>query len=283
MIKIRLATLAVATLLLAGCAQLKEKASVLKPTAELTATSLTYLDFERADLEIELAVDNPNPIALPLAGLEYDFRIENQSLVSGTTAQQTEIRARGVSPLTIPVSLKFEDLAALPGELLEGDTIEWQIDTAFNIQLPVIGSYPLKVSKSGQLPVPKLPEIELRSVNIKELGLTSATLEAEIAVTNPNSFLLALSDMEYSLSVAGTQWSDGAISELDTIPAKGEGTVTLPINLKLLSMGSSILNLLKGADELDYAFDGNVSVDTGHELLKTIRMPIDLKGKTSLR
>ena len=270
-------------LLLSGCAQLAKQAETIKPTAKLVGTRLAGIDFDKVDLVFDLAVENKNPVALKLAGLEYDVKIENQSLVSGVTAKGIKIKANSTSAVALPVTLKFADLKKLPGEIWGKDRLAYQLDTKFNLKLPVIGNYAIPVSTSGELPVPKLPGIKLSDVKIKKMNLTSAELVAQVEVSNPNDFKLALNQFDYALKINQQNWGQGNITRKSTIPRKGTGIIEIPVKLNLLNIGSAAYSLLQKRAPLQYELKGNAMLDTDLDLLKNIKLPVDIKGSTSLK
>ena len=268
---------------LSSCAQLSKHADTIKPTAKLTGAHLTDISFDKVDLVFELEVENKNPIALNLAGLDYDFKIEKQSLVSGTTAKAIKLKAAAISPIQLPVTLKFDDLKKLSGELSNKDKLAYDLQTTFNIMLPLIGKYAIPVSKQGELPVPKVPDIKLKGVKIKNLSFTTADLVAQVEVSNPNDFSMALKSFNYQLSINQQKWGQGKIAQSGNIPKKGKGVIDIPVQLNLLSIGSAAASLLQKKSPLEYQLTGNATVDTGLELLKGYDLPIDIKGTTSLR
>lgn len=269
-------------LALAGCAQLQKQAEVMKPTAKLTGARLAGINFDQAKLVFDLAVDNPNPVALELAGLDYNFKIENQSLVSGTSAKAMALKAGGTSSISLPVTLKFADLKKLPGEIWGKDRLAYQLDTTFNINLPVIGNYAIPVSKSGEIPVPRMPKVKLKDVKLKNLGFSGADIIARVEVDNPNAFQLGMSDFSYQLNINQQKWGAGAIKQKKTIAAKSRGIIEVPLSLDLLSMGSSAAKLLAGDKPLDYRLKGSMKVDTGIDLMKDVAVPLDIKGQVPL-
>jgi LEA14-like dessication related protein len=254
----------------------------MKPTAELTGARLVGIDFQQANLVFDLAVDNRNPVAINLAGLHYDMKIENHSLVSGVTAQGVQIEAASVSEVQLPVTLKFDDLKKLPGELWQQDRFSYQLDTEFVVDLPIIGNYAIPVSKTGDLPVPKLPKISIADIQIKSLGLSAAELVARVKIDNPNAFDLAFSDLDYQLSVNQQQWGQGNVRQGGSIPQKGSGTIEIPVRLDLMSMGQSAYKMLSSRQPMEYRLKGDITVDTGIELLRNYRLPLDISGKASL-
>jgi len=281
------AALMALVLALAGCAQLQQHAETIKPTAKLTGASLTNISFDQADLLFDLAVENRNPVALDLSGLDYDFMIEGQSMVSGVTAEAIKLKANGTSQVQLPVSLKFDDLRQLGKKLGEDiwnkDRLQYDLQTTFRINLPVIGDYAIPVSKQGEVPVPKMPVIKFKGVKLKEMGFTSASVLAQVEVSNPNDFILGLKQLSYDLNINQAKWGSGQIEQATSIPEKGKAIIGIPLQLDLLSMGTAALTLLKDKPDLDYHLTGDATIDTGLELLKGVNVPLDLKGTTAIR
>ena len=267
---------------LASCADLAKHAETIKPTASVTGTHLANINFKQADLVFDLAVDNRNPVAINLAGLNYDLKIENHSLISGVTAQGLKIKPVSTSTVPLPVTLKFDDLRKLPGELWQKDRFAYQLDTEVVVDLPVIGNYAIPLSRSGELPVPKLPEIKVKGVKIKNLSLTAAEVVAQVEIDNPNAFDLGFSDFNYQLNINQQNWGQGSISQGGSIPQKGKGTVDIPMKLNIMSMGQTAYRLLSSKQPLEYQLTGGITLDTGIELLRNYKMPLDIEGKASL-
>ncbi len=274
------ALILVLALVLAACAELAKHAETIKPTARLTDVRLAGIDFEQADLVFDLAVDNQNPVAIDLAGLNYDLKIEDHSLVSGVAAQGLEIKPASTSTVQLPVKLKFDDLKKLPGDLWKQDRFEYRLDTEFVVTLPIIGNYAIPVSKTGELPVPKVPEIRLKGIDVKNLGLKTAELVARVDINNPNAFDLAFSEFDYQLNVNQQKWGLGTIRQGASIPQKGSGTVEIPLKLDLLSMGQTVYKVLTTGQPVDYRLTGGMTLDTGMELLRNVRMPVDISGES---
>ena len=269
-------------LFLTGCAEMTKYTETIKPTAKLTDTRLTNINFEQADLVFDMAVENQNPIAINLAGLNYDLKIENQSLVSGVTAQGLEIKPASTSAVQLPVTLKFDDLRKLPGELQQKDSFSYQLDTEIFVDLPLIGHYAIPVTKRGELPVPKLPDMKIKDVQIKNLSFAAAELVALVEIVNPNAFELGFSNFNYQLNVNQQSWGQGSINKSKSIAENGKATIEIPLKLNMVSMGQTAYKMLANKQPLEYQLKGGISLDTGIELLRNYNMPIDIKGKAPL-
>lgn len=269
-------------LFISGCAELTKHAETIKPTAKLTGMSLKNIDFEKAELLFDIDVENKNPITLNLAGLEYDLIIAGQSLISGITAKGVKLNANSTSPVQVPVTLKFDDLKKLPGEIWGKDNFDYKLDTVVNVALPYIGNYAVPVTKTGQLPVPKLPSISIKGMKVQKLSFTTADVIAQVEIDNPNAFELALSNLNYQLNINQQEWGQGKVVQTKNIPRKGKGVIDIPISLNLLSVGQTSYKMLLHKADMDYQLKGNVDVDTGIEMMKAITVPLDVQGTTSL-
>lgn len=269
-------------LLITACANLDKHIETIKPTAELLGTRLTNINFEQADLEFDIAVNNKNPFSFRLAGLDYELKVAGQSLISGITGQGIKIGKSSTSKIALPVTLKFDDLRKLPGKLWESDQFAYQLDSSININLPVIGEYAIPFSKKGELPVPKLPKVQLKNLKVKNLSPASADLVAEIEVDNPNAFNLGLSNFNYRLNINQQTWGEGISSGLNSIPKNAKGTLSIPLKLNLLSMGKAAYQMIKGSQQFEYQLLGGVTLDTGLDFLRAYKMPLDIKGTAAL-
>jgi len=268
---------------LAGCAELARHAETIRPTAEITGARLANIDFNQADIIFELAVDNKNPVAINLAGLDYDFKVENQSLISGVSNQAIQLKANSSSPVQLPVTLKFDDLKKLPGEIWKKDKVAYDLNTTVNVMLPVIGKYAVPISKKGELPVPRIPNIQLKDIKLNKLSFTAADVIAQVEIDNPNNFSLGIKNFDYQLNINQKNWGKGNITKAGTIPKKGKGIIEIPLKLDLMSMGTAMFSMLQSKAPLEYQLTGNATVDTGIELLRNYRLPLNISGKVPVQ
>ena len=269
--------------LFAGCAELAKHAETVKPTAQLTATRLANINFEEAELVFDLEIENQNPISINVERLNYDLKIEDQSLLSGVTAQGLQIKPASTSTVQLPVTLKFDDLRKLPGEIWQQDRFTYQLDTAFVVDLPVIGPYAIPVSKKGELPVPKLPTIRIATIQLQSLNLLAAELVAQVEIDNPNVFDLGFSDFDYRLNVNQQPWGQGSINTSSRISKKSKGTVEVPLTLNVASMGKTAYRLLSNREMLEYQLTGAMTLDSDLEMFRNYKMPLDIQGKANVR
>ncbi len=271
------------TLFATGCANLEKQIDTIKPSAELLGTRLTNINFDGVDLVFDVAVTNRNPFSLRMAGLDYEVVIAEHSFISGVMAQGLKLNKSSVSKVAVPVTLKFDDLRQLPGELWKADQFEYHVFTDIHLDLPVIGKYTIPVSAKGELPVPKMPSVRLQKVSVNSLNLASADIVADLEIDNPNAFDLALKNFNYKLDVNDKTWGEGTGATPNSIPQKSTGTIRIPLTLNLMTMGQSVYQLLNGDQRFAYQLAGSITIDTGLDFLRAYKMPLNISGTAYLR
>ncbi len=274
--------LIVATVFIAtGCSlnEVKEATGIKKPSVSLEGMHITDLTMESAGLSLKLTVDNPNPIPINLAGFDYALLFDGKQLLAGKKRDQFKIDAKGVSTVTVPVSLNFADLKDLYQGVMDQDTLNYELQTTALVDLPVIGIQKFSSTQKGQFPVPQIPEVSLAGINVKKMGLSGAEIVISAKIKNPNAFGIDVSQLAYSLSINGAQWAESTLSETIKLAEKGETQIDIPLKLNFMEMGSALMKS-KG---LNYQLKGNMNLDTTLPMLKNVKVPFDKSGVVGVK
>ncbi len=283
----RLSIPLVSTLLLiglSGCTpiEIKDALENQKPKVSVADQRLTRLDFKRVNMAFGIQVDNPNPIAIQLAGLDYDLKLADQSFVTGKQGKQMRLAASASSRIELPLSISFQELyqgiAALKGK----QQIPYELTTGLLINVPLLGKLRYPVTTRGTLPLPRLPELSLQNLSLEKLNFTSATLTLKLAVHNPNAFSLALNRLNYDFKVNGKRWASGNTQALGNLAQQQKSTISLPITLNFMELGSGLYSLLQGGQPLNYSLSGKLDARSGHKLIGSFDMPFDTSGRVAL-
>lgn len=268
--------------MLTACSQLQEQVEAIKPTAKLVDVKLTNMNFDQAELVFKIDVKNYNPFSINLDSLDYDFKIADNSLVSGIINQEIKLEKASTSPVSLPVTLKFDDLKRIPGELWNADQLPYSFRGNLNIILPIIGYFALPIEQKGELPVPKRPSLKFQGMKVNNITMTTADLLVTIEVDNPNAFHLGLSKLNYQLNIDNQTWAKGVSTEAAAIPQKGKGIINIPVKLDLRKVGRAVYSALANQNRLSYQLVGNITVDTGLKFLRDYEMPLNIAGTTRL-
>lgn len=124
----------------------------------------------------------------------------------------------------------------------------------------------------------KKPTVAYRSASLSDVSLSGATLNVVTNVDNPNAVGLALTDVDYRLSIDGNQVATGKPPEGLEIPANGNADVTLPASFKFSDLGQAVATVLQKGSA-GYKAEGTIGVKTP---VGVVRVPLSHEGTFTL-
>ena len=124
----------------------------------------------------------------------------------------------------------------------------------------------------------KKPSVAYKSASLSNVSLSGATLNVVTSVDNPNAVGLALADVDYKLSIDGSQVATGRPPDGLEIPANGSADVTLPATFKFSDLGQAVATVLsKGS--AGYKAEGTIGLKTP---VGVVHVPLSHEGTFSL-
>lgn len=121
---------------------------------------------------------------------------------------------------------------------------------------------------------PESPRVTVAGVKPLNLSLTHQRLAFRLRVENPNDFELPLRELDFTARVAGDKVASGRSDERVTIPANGEGFVTVNVTAGMSRIVGRIRQMLGDQTlELDYDVAGFVRLDNW-----PAKIPFDVDG-----
>jgi LEA14-like dessication related protein len=87
------------------------------------------------------------------------------------------------------------------------------------------------------------PQAKVRDVSVSSAGFTGVTGQVQLDVTNPNSFGVPLSGIDWQLSVGGARAVTGSVQLSQTIPARGVAPITTSLAIDArdaIAVGSAL-------------------------------------------
>ncbi|MCG8051416.1 MAG: LEA type 2 family protein [Candidatus Thiodiazotropha endolucinida] len=272
-------------LLFQGCSSLQQAEQLMngiQPTGEVKGVKLSGLDLRGIDLLFDVEVDNPNPVAISLDGLDYDLKLLNRSFLKGQQSMGMSLAADGKSQVKLPVRMEFERLLEHYSELSKRDDVPYQLDLGLGIDVPLLGRVRLPMSYQGRLPVPKLPDVRVSRIDVQRLSLQAIDLMLELEVENPNRFALMLQRLDYQFKLNGIDVGQGAAAQSLNIDKQGKGWVRLPLSLDLQKAGGGLYSALMGGRGLSYELSGMLDATGDSPLIGDIKIPLDRQGSFNL-
>lgn len=121
------------------------------PTLSLAGVSVKNLSLTRADIEINLGVENPNSFGLNLNSLDYEVDLNGLSPISGNTTEKIYIGEKETGSISIPVSLNFLQAGMAAYNALNNENFEYSLNGTANLgaDIPLFQPSSFNFDKSG--------------------------------------------------------------------------------------------------------------------------------------
>lgn len=251
-----------------------------KPTAEVTGFHLPSITLERADVVVDVLVSNPNPIPIPLVDINYLIDSEGRKLVSGTIPDAGTIHAHGSETIKIPVTLIYQDIKDTYDDIHPGEVIPYRVKVELIADVPVFGRITLPLEKTGEIPIPYKPDVDVERVEFEHLSLEETTAALHLKVENKNKFNLGINALDYNFTLADATIANATLSKSANIEQCGVGTLEIPISFRPKDLGSAVWDIIRGKGA-SYSMVGKLEVDTP---FGPMHLPFSKEGgKTALK
>ena len=107
------------------------------------------------------------------------------------------------------------------------------------------------------------PQVKLSNVQVVGLGFRSQTFLLSFDVANPNPFPLPVSNVGYGVKLDGQRFASGETASKFTIPADGDASFAISVDLNLLQTAPQLLSIVRDGthQEINYELEGRFGVD----------------------
>ncbi len=107
------------------------------------------------------------------------------------------------------------------------------------------------------------PSVNLSNVQVVGLGFKSQTFLLSFDVANPNPFPLPVSNIGYGVRLDGQRFASGETICDFTIPADGDTSFAISVDLNLLKTAPQLLAIVRDGTrrEVAYELDGRFGID----------------------
>lgn len=254
-------------------------ASAPKPTASLENVKLRDIRADGVDLIADVKVDNPYPVPLYAKQLGFTLLSGETQMLSGTSDEALNVAAKSSNTVPVALTLPYKDVLAALKDVRPGQVVPFT--TKFDVSMAGENVEPLNfnIEKSGELPVPAVPEVQVKGLKWQELSLAAAQGELGLSVKNTNQFPVNLAGMDYKFNLGGREISAGQLAEKALKLEPGQtGDLTLKFGMKPQDLGLAAFNMLRG-DNADFELTGLMNAETPFGPMK---LDYAKKGKTPM-
>eukprot|EP00249_Psilotum_nudum_P007343 c20491_g1_i1 orf=410-1378(-) len=257
--------------------KLEETFSFGKPTADVTGFHLTSITIERAEIVVDVSVHNPNPIPIPLVDINYLIESDGRKLVSGLIPDAGTIHPHGSETIKIPATLIYRDIRETYHDIKPGQIIPYKVKVDLIIDLPVLGNITIPLEKTGEIPVPYKPDVDVEKVVFEHLSLEKTSANLHLKVENKNEFDLGITALEYQFTLADMPVVNANLSRSATIGKCGEGMLEVPVSFRPKDFGGALWDMMRGRGA-GYSMSGKLEVDTP---FGPMHLPFSKEGGTT--
>ncbi len=268
-------------MVLSGCKTLSDLAAgATKPDLTVKGVRFGDLSTDGMTLFFDTQVTNPYAVDLPLANLDYTLASKGTRFLTGSAPIQGTVPANGSKVVALPAKIAFGPMLSVLQGVKPGAVVPYAADMNLSVDGPAgVGRLVLPLSKSGDLPVPAVPDVSVADLKINDLSLNNAKATLMLNVKNTNQFAVSLARMDLGLELAGSRVSSANVTNALSLKPGDSGTIEIPLNLSLANLGLSAFNALRGKDT-GYRLRGDMALETP---FGPMTLPLDRGGTTKVK
>ena len=107
------------------------------------------------------------------------------------------------------------------------------------------------------------PKVDLTSVELTSANFRRQTFLLSFDISNPNPFPLPVKAVEYRVIFDNEKFAGGETQESFTVPARGDDTFAISVDLDFLSSATHLTSLFRGGfrENVSYELRGSLAVD----------------------
>ncbi|XP_065860875.1 uncharacterized protein [Euphorbia lathyris] len=248
-----------------------------KPTADISGIHVPKINLDMADFVVDVLIKNPNPVPIPLIDINYLIESDGRKLISGLIPDAGTINAHGEETVKIPITLIFDDIRNTYAEIKTGDVIPYRIKVDLIVDVPVFGRLTLPLEKSGEVPIPHKPDVDIEKIHFERFSLEETVAILHLRLENMNDFDLGLNQLDYEVWLCEVSIGGAELAKASKLEKKGISSVQVPITFKPKDFGSALWDMMRGKGT-GYSMKGNIHVDTPFGAMK---LPISKEGGTT--
>lgn len=259
----------------------KEMADYVVPQLQLAQMQLINLTDERADMKMNMVIDNPAPVGLNIDSLHYTVYIEGNEVVKTTYPDSLQIDANDTATISLPLTIYYDKLQSVLDALEQQgkDSVVYKINATIFSDIDIIPKDRFDLEVERRLPLIRMLEIDVTDLKVEDLNFSGATMKVEALVKNKNVYSVGFEDMYYRLQIEDNELLEGAKPGTVNIPAKDAATITIPVELNFKELGKGLYDLIRKGDELRYDFRLSTEMVSDEHILEESEITLNATGQ----
>ncbi|KAK5834606.1 hypothetical protein PVK06_010282 [Gossypium arboreum] len=176
-----------------------------KRTADVAEIHLPCINLEKAEIVVDVIIKNPNPVPIPLVDIDYLIESDGRKLISGLIPDAGTIHAHGE---------------------------ETRLKIDLIVDVPVFGRLTLPLQKTGQIPIPYKPDIDMEKIHFERFSWEETIAVLHLKLENKNHFDLVLNALDYEVWLSEVSIGSAELEKSAKIDKNGISYIEIPISFR---------------------------------------------------
>lgn len=254
--------------------------SYIKPGIEVSRFQIKNITKQTTDMDLNLLIDNPLPVSIKLDKLSYKILIGATEIIESKYPDTISIKSNDKSLITLPIIIKNEKLSDESNKLKnkKTDTTEFRITGDALVSFLLFKDWPYHFDYSKNLPLYIVPEIEIKKIKLKKLGLKQSRILLTVQIKSFNTFPYMFKKTSYDIKVNGYHLASGKIDNTITIPPRS--TIDLDVFADVSTSGAveTQIDYWFDASDTEYALVLESTIVAEDTVIKDSKIIVEAKG-----
>ncbi len=226
------------------------------PTLDVKGASLAEADLDGVVVNVNVVVGNQNSFPIFADVVDFTATLEKKVLARGRFKQRVTVDAKGSTPVTVPVRLRYAEVGLVAGAAAK--RVDWRYGVTGEVALAPIDALVVKLpfATDGVIEAPRLPTVSLGRAALTDVSARSVTVAVTVSVANPNAFALPVGRARSTVLLGGEPVR--LTAAIPSVPPKGSVTVVLRQPVPIAALGKAAVDVAAGKG-VEAVVDGSLA------------------------
>ncbi len=239
-----------------------------RPSGDIVGVTVRDITFDRATVELTVAIENIYSVILPVTGYDYTLQVEGIPVAAGAVEVYVQIPPGETASLKVPLQLRYDDVRAILQRVGNAAQAHYRAQARLYVITPITDRYPMDFERLGKLPVPRMPRFKLLGIGFNRETPMSSRVTLRLRVINPNTFKMNIQQLDYAVVIEGQNLATGKVLPDPSIEPDADTVVELQIDVQAEDVRRALLAALR-AENFSYAVTGTLITDTEYGPMET--------------
>jgi LEA14-like dessication related protein len=259
-----------------GCATLLDllQGALKTPDVAIKGMKITKMSLSSVATRFDAEINNPNPFGIRLDGLDWGLKLGGKSFVDGLLPKGLELKARGKSDTQLDIAFDLGKTAQAILDLIESKIIDYEIETKSHFRVRTL-KLDVPANFKGKMPLPDVPNVQVKSFDLKNASASGLNFRMLSRVSNPNSFELPIDGLSFDVKLGGRSVLLNKLVRGVRVAAKQTEEIPIDFQVELVQLGMSLIEL---------ASSPKVKWEVASEVMSgPLKLPFNQAGVLALR